>query len=261
MMNFSLTFIFTVILNLISFISFSQIDQNKLDSLVRQKMSENWNKNKKPLSPDEVWEIRRYYIMKNDSTFISQLNQKIQTAPKSEVMMMVTKWLDVFNQPNSRDLDSTWQQIMKIFYSYDKDSCKSYCRIHQWVKRIYAEDRYKDYGLLGRPLRNNLPYIDFLYKNYPLTDVLPILMQDNEFDQEEKLQTAYGLYMDFKTNQCKNDTTCINNANEYIKYYFLLNNVDKPNIDYINAFKNIKQTQAELLRVRLEKIKQNKADR
>ena len=235
-MNFSLTIIFTVILNLISFKSFCQIDHNKLDSLVRQKMSENWNKNKKPLSPDEVWEIRRYYIMKNDSTFISLLNQKIYTAPKKEVIGMVTNWLDVFNKPNSRDLDSTWHQIMRTYYCYDRESCKNYCGQHQMVNRIYAEDRYKDGSIFEPYPIKNQPYMVFLYKNYRLTEVLPILLADNDLDEEKTMRMAKNLYQDFSRNQCKSDTTCIKEANEFIKYYFKLNQDLKPKEYYLKAF-------------------------
>jgi hypothetical protein len=193
---------------------------------------------------------------KKDSTFISLLNQKIHTAPKKEVIGMVTHWLDVFTNPNSRDLDSTWHQIMRFYNKYDRESCKNYCGQHQMLVRIYAEDRYKDVGLMDQYPFKNQPYVVFLYENYRLTEALPIILADNDLDEEKTMRMAKYLYQDFSRNQCKGDTIWIKNANEFIKYYFKLNQDLKPKEYYLKAFDGGEIFINEMARIAREKKNQ-----
>ena len=227
----------------------------KLDSILKNKIKE--YRNSPDFNPINLMAIlektRKNYRMKNDSTFISLLNQKIHTAPKKEVIGMVTNWLDVFNKPNSRDLDSTWHQIMRTYYCYDRESCKNYCGQHQMVYRIYAEERYKDGSALEPYPIKNQPYMVFLYKNYRLTEVLPIILADNDLDEEKTMRMAKNLYQDFSRNQCKSDTTCIKEANEFIKYYFKLNQDLKPKEYYLKAFEGGKPFLSKMSRISREK--------
>ena len=231
-------FLVCIFVNLLFLNLRGQEIDNKLDSIIRSTLRENMKlPNYHPYNDIEIIKrIRNDYKRQNDSTFISLLNQKIHTAPKKEVIGMVTNWLDVFNKPNSRDLDSTWHQIMRTYYCYDRESCKNYCGQHQIVYRIYAEDRYKGGSIFEPYPIKNQPYMVFLYKNYRLTEVLPIILADNDLDEEKTMRMAKNLYQDFSRNQCKSDTTCIKEANEFIKYYFKLNQDLKPKEYYLKAF-------------------------
>jgi len=253
--------VFTILIILISYIiSNAQMDK-QLDSLLRAKMRENLSLKKYPLKPEEQDAIVNDYFRKKDSTFLHQLSIKVQNAPKAEVLNSIVNWLDDYNRPGYRNIEKVWDNVMEIFYSYDRHHALKFCEKQRMLEKIRKEDMYKS-GSVQDPITvRRFPYLDFMYKNYPLTEVLPLILQDNDLNNEDTLWTAYMLYKDFSRNQCHNDTACINNAVAYIQYFFKLNKELKPKQYYLEAFISKNPTLTEYTRIRQEKLRQEKINK
>ena len=235
----------------------------ELDSLIRSKIRENSQlPNYHPKNDIEVIErLKINYYRKKDSTFLYQLSLKVRNAPKMDVLRAITNWLDAFNIPENNKIDSTWHKVMGIFYSYDRYEALKYCEKHRMLYRISKDDMYKDSSIQDPITVKNFPFMDFLYKHYPLTEVLPLILQDNDLNEEETLLTAYQLYKDFSRNQCHNDTACIDNAIAYTQLYFKLNKNLKPKPYYLEAFESKNPTLTEYNRIQQEKWKQKKINK
>lgn len=255
--------IFIVVIISISYIiSYAQTDK-QLDSLVRSKIGENSQlPNYHPKNDIEIIEhLKINYYKKKDSTFVNHLSLQIQNAPKAEVLNSIVNWLDEYNRPGYRNIEKVWDNVMEIFYSYDRCEALKYCEKHRMLEKIRKDDMYKS-GSVQDPITvRRFPYLDFMYKNYPLTEVLPLILQDNDLNKEDTLWTAYMLYKDFSRNQCHNDTACINNAVAYIQNFFKLNKELKPKQYYLEAFISKNPTLTEYTRIRQEKLRQEKINK
>jgi hypothetical protein len=216
-------------------------------------MNENWNNKKVPLLPDQVRVIRVDYKRKKDSIYLSQLALKVDSFPKKDVVEFIRKWLDAFNKPGTRDIDSTWHQIMETYYNYDRYGCMLYCSLHQRVQNIYEEDRYKTSNAETPPNFRHLPYMAFLYRHYNITEVLPIVMQDNDLDREATIEEGNYVFKEYNYNQCKGDTSCIDNAYGFLKYYFKLNKAVKPKSYYLEVFESQTPKWDEYFKIQKEK--------
>lgn len=238
----------------------SQIDMT-LDSLIRAEIKKIYLEHKRPPRPDELDRFTFLYYEKKDSTFISKLNNLVDNGSKKEVFSTITSWLDIYNIPGYRNIDVVWHKVMGMFYSYDRYEALKYCEKHRMLYRISKDDMYKDSSIQDPITVKNFPYMDFLYKHYPLTEVLPLILQDNDLNEEETLLTAYQLYKDFSRNQCQNDTACIDNAIAYTQLYFKLNKDLKPKPYYLEAFASKNPTLTEYIRIQQEKWKQDQINR
>ena len=231
-MNSNYPFTFLLIIGCFGILKSQQID-TELDSLIRVKIREarkmeNYHPNKV-----DIEKIRKDYYHKKDSTHLTNVQQKMKSAPKEEVLDYFSNWID-HHVDERRRTDTFFDKTLEMFYQYDRQAAFDFCSDRVTIV-VQPKDYEPDYGIQREYNLETHPYLRFLYEHYPLAQVLAVLASNTDLSEEQNYWYVFINIGYIKRNICQKDTVCMQKIHDYLKAYFAMNKEAVPNERFIHG--------------------------